>query len=212
MTPPYTSSTTTMRFGIPWNSSSEAPRFRCGATSSAQAFSNTLPDITAGCVLSDVRMPGLSGTELLRRLREMKIAIPVIIMTGHADVPLAVEAMKLGAADFFEKPFNDERLLAAVRAAMTNEEKDRRWQHARADLQERLARLSNREHQVLDGLIAGLPNKTIAYDLGISSRTVEIYRANVMTKMQASSLSELVRMALLAGVLGREADLGGQVV
>ena len=179
---------------------------------SAQAFLNTLPDIAAGCLLSDVRMPGLSGTELLRRLREMKIGIPVIIMTGHADVPLAVEAMKLGAADFFEKPFDDERLLAAVRAAMTNQEKDQQWLHARADLQERLASLSNREHQVLDGLIAGRPNKTIAYDLGISSRTVEIYRANVMTKMRASSLSELVRMALLAGVLDRQADPGGAAV
>ncbi len=127
-------------------------------------------------------MPASAAPSFLRRLREMRIEIPVIIMTGHADVPLAVEAMKLGAADFFEKPFNDERLLAAVRAAMTNEEKDRRWQHARADMQERLATLSKRERQVLDGLIAGLPNKTIAYDLGISARTVEIYRANVMTQ------------------------------
>jgi two-component system response regulator FixJ len=123
-------------------------------------------------------------------------------MTGHGDVPLAVEAMKLGAADFFEKPFDDDALLGAVRAALGNWEKGARHEAERTDLQERLASLTNRERDVLQGLIAGNPNKIIAYDLGISPRTVEIYRANVMTKMKAASLSELVRMALQVGLLG----------
>ena len=171
------------------------------AYESATAFLNALPTTSAGCVVTDVRMPDLSGLDLLRKLRERGVSMPVIVMTGHGDVPLAVEAMKLGAVDFFEKPFDDEVLLAAVRTALGKWEKGARAEAEHADLHARLEMLSAREREVLGGLVAGLPNKTIAYDLGISPRTVEIYRANVMTKMKAGSLSELVRMALVGGLL-----------
>jgi len=169
---------------------------------SAAAFLDRLPQIGGGCVLTDVRMPGMSGLDLLKRLKELKVAMPVIVITGHGDVPLAVEAMKSGAADFFEKPFEDDLLLAAVNAALSRQAVNQESDALRAALEQRLARLTPRERQVLEGLVAGHPNKTIAYDLGISPRTIEIYRANVMTKMEAMSLSELVRMALTAGVLG----------
>jgi two-component system response regulator FixJ len=180
----------------------ESAAVKVSAYDSAAAFLAALPQIEGGCVITDVRMPGMSGLELLKRLQEMKIGLPVIVMTGHGDVPLAVEAMKNGAIDFIEKPFEDEVLLASVRTALGRLEQVSRREAELAEINERLAALSNRERQVLEGLVAGNPNKTIAYDLGISPRTVEIYRANVMTKMQAASLSDLVRMALLAGVLG----------
>jgi two-component system response regulator FixJ len=169
---------------------------------SAAAFLDALPRGVAGCVVTDVRMPGMSGLELLRKLKELEIALPVIVITGHGDVPLAVEAMKSGASDFIEKPFDDEALLTSVRAALRAQDGQAEQQAAKAVIAERVGSLSVRERQVLEGLVAGLPNKTIAYDLGISPRTVEIYRANVMTKMEASSLSELVRMALIGGVIG----------
>ncbi len=165
---------------------------------SAVAFLEALPQVTAGCIITDVRMPEVDGMELLRRLHESGASLPVIMMTGHGDVPLAVEAMKLGAIDFLEKPFDDETLLASVRMALSRNRADSEQELRKAEVKERLASLSPREQQVLDGLVAGHPNKTIAFDLGISARTVEVYRANVMTKMQARSLSELVRMALLA--------------
>jgi two-component system response regulator FixJ len=168
---------------------------------SADAFLARLQALKAGCVVTDVRMPGMSGLDLLKRLRELKNPIPVIVITGHADVPLAVEAMKFGASDFLEKPFDDDVLLSAVRAAVSDGAAGQEDQALRAAILLRLESLSARERQVLDGLVAGHPNKTIAYDLGISPRTIEIYRANVMTKMEASSLSELVRMALTSGVL-----------
>lgn len=169
---------------------------------SADAFLARLQDVKDGCVVTDVRMPGMSGIDLLKRLRELKNPIPVIVITGHGDVPLAVEAMKSGASDFLEKPFDDDILLSAVRTALSDEAADQEDHALRAAVMQRLESLSARERQVLEGLVAGNPNKTIAYDLGISPRTIEIYRANVMTKMEASSLSELVRMALTAGVLG----------
>ena len=165
---------------------------------SAVAFLAALPQVTGGCVITDVRMPDIDGMELLRRLRESGLSLPVIVMTGHGDVPLAVEAMKLGAIDFLEKPFDDDALLAAVRMALDKNQLDSAQELRKAEVKERIADLSPREMQVLEGLIAGHPNKTIAFDLGISARTVEVYRANVMTKMQARSLSELVRLALLA--------------
>jgi two-component system response regulator FixJ len=145
-------------------------------------------------------MPGLSGIDLLKHLKKTT-TIPVIVITGHGDVPLAVEAMKIGAVDFLEKPFDDERLIASVRSALNARETAEKYGAKRADLLERLATLSHRERQVLEGLVAGNPNKTIASELAISPRTVEIYRAHVMTKMQAASLPDLVRMAIIAGIL-----------
>jgi two-component system response regulator FixJ len=167
----------------------------------APAFLATVTTLPAGCIITDVRMPEMTGIELLKRLRETNVDVPVIVITGHGDIPLAVEAMKYGAADFFEKPYDDDALLAAVRAALNQREGAAQKSAERAAFIERVASLSNRERQVLEGLVAGKPNKIIAFDYDISPRTVEIYRANVMTKMQASSLSELVRMALIAGVL-----------
>jgi two-component system response regulator FixJ len=147
-------------------------------------------------------MPQMNGLELLRRLRALDLTLPVIVMTGHGDIPLAVEAMKAGAIDFFEKPFSDDAMLAAVRRALGRQREDRAHEAERDAVKERLASLTARERQVLEGLVAGKANKNIAFDLGISARTVEIYRANVMTKMNAASLSELMRMALFAGLLG----------
>ena len=167
----------------------------------ATGYSNDPERGACGCILTDVRMPGMSGIDLLRKLKSDGITVPVIVMTGHGDVPLAVEAMKLGALDFVEKPFNDDALIASVRSALGEAKRHSVHEEERKDIDARLAQLTARERQVLDGLVAGQPNKVIAYDLGISPRTVEIYRANVMTKMQANSLSELVRMALVTGAL-----------
>lgn len=152
----------------------------------------------AGCVLTDVRMPQMTGVELVKALKAEGAAWPVVVMTGHGDVPLAVEAMKLGVVDFIEKPFDDEVLLAAIQSALNQDEAQRTRGAEQAQIARRMASLTGRETEVLNGLVAGHANKMIAYDLGISPRTVEIYRANVMTKMQAASLSELVRMSLLA--------------
>jgi len=153
-----------------------------------------------GVVVTDVRMPEMDGLELVRRLGALGIDLPVIVMTGHGDVPLAVEAMKAGVLDFIEKPYDDETMLGAIRAALARQGEDDARQGERAEFGRRIDSLSPRERQVLDGLVAGKANKVIAYDLDISPRTVEIYRAHVMTKMQAQSLSELVRMALVAGI------------
>lgn len=171
------------------------------AFDSADAFVSALPSLGSGCVVTDIRMPGMSGIELLKHIRKQSRPIPVIVVTGHGDVPLAVEAMKHGAADFLEKPFDDEAMLASVRRALSKQKQSEKRDAERAEVLDRFATLSMRERQVLEGLVAGLPNKSIAYDLKISPRTVEIYRANTMTKMGAGSLSELVRMALTAGVL-----------
>ena len=167
---------------------------------SAEAFLAALPDVNSGCIITDVRMPDMSGVDLLRKLNELRVALPVIVITGHGDVQLAVEAMKIGAADFIEKPFDDEVLLSAVRAALDRWEGKSREISERSRYIEKLETLSSRERDVLEGLIAGKANKVIAFDLGISPRTVEIYRANVMTKTGANSLPELVRMAMLAGL------------
>jgi two-component system, LuxR family, response regulator FixJ len=167
---------------------------------SATAFLTVASAASAGCIITDVRMPEISGIDLLRRLKELKVALPVIVITGHGDVALAVEAMKIGAADFLEKPYDGDVMLAAVRSALSRQDDDGRRQAERAEIDARLALLSNRERDVLEGLVAGHANKRIAFDLGISPRTIEIYRANLMTKMQAASLSELVRMALTAEV------------
>ena len=176
---------------------------------SAMAFLRVAGGVKSGCIITDVRMPEISGIDLLRRLRESNVPLPVIIITGHGDVPLAVEAMKMGATDFLEKPFDDEVLLAAVRSALSRQGNEGKQQAEHAEIDARLAALSNREREVLDGLVAGHANKRIAFDLGISPRTVEIYRANLMTKMQAASLSDLVRMALVAGILNTDAAKNG---
>jgi two-component system, LuxR family, response regulator FixJ len=168
---------------------------------SANRFLDTLSSTDFGCVVSDIRMPGIDGIELLKRLKASRSAFPVLIMTGHGDVPLAVEAMKLGASDFLEKPFEDDRLVGMIDAALRQAESGARSEAVTLDIAARIESLSPRERQVMDGLIAGLSNKLIAREYDISPRTIEVYRANVMTKMQAGSLSELVRLAMRAGVL-----------
>lgn len=167
----------------------------------AQAFLDRLPTLAFGCVVSDVRMPGIDGIELLKRMKAIGSSFPILVMTGHGDVPLAVEAMKLGAVDFLEKPFEDERLVAMIELAIRQAEPAAKNESATQDILGRIASLSPRERQVMDGLMAGLSNKLIAREYDISPRTIEVYRANVMTKMGANSLSELVRLAMRAGAL-----------
>lgn len=169
---------------------------------SGSSFLTSLTAGQIGCIITDIRMPDISGIDLLRRIKDLNVPMPVIVITGHGDVPLAVEAMKLGAFDFLEKPFDDEAMVTAVRLALNRSKQTEKASADRADLDKRIASLSNRERDVLNGLIAGHSNKVIAANLSISPRTVEIYRANVMTKMQAESLSELVRMAITAGLAG----------
>src|SRR5882724_1668956 len=168
---------------------------------SALKFLDALPELAFGCVVSDVRMPGLDGIELLKTMKNRPGALPIIIMTGHGDIPLAVEAMKLGAIDFLEKPFEDDRLITMIEMAVQQAAPAAKNQALTQEIVARVATLSPRERQVMDGLIAGLSNKLIARDYDISPRTIEVYRANVMTKMQANSLSELVRFAMRAGLL-----------
>jgi two-component system, LuxR family, response regulator FixJ len=177
-----------------------AADFQVSLFESALNFLDALSTIDFGCVVSDVRMPGIDGIELLKRLKTGASQFPVVIMTGHGDVPLAVEAMKLGAKDFLEKPFEDDRLIGMIEAALRQAEPGVRSEAATLEIQSRIASLSPRERQVMDGLIAGLSNKLIAREYDISPRTIEVYRANVMTKMQAASLSELVRLAMRGGV------------
>src|SRR3984893_9291351 len=168
---------------------------------SALHFLDALPGVDFGCVVSDVRLPGIDGIEMLKRLKSSRSTFPVVIMTGHGDVPLAVEAMKLGAVDFLEKPFEDDRLIGMIDAALKKAEPGLKSEAIMLEIASRIATLSPRERQVMEGLIAGLSNKLIAREYGISPRTIEVYRANVMTKMQAGSLSELVRLAMRAGAL-----------
>ena len=174
--------------------------FRARAFVSADDFLENLPTDKSACVVSDVRMPGVEGPELVRRLKTLRgDRWPVIVITGHADVPLAVQLMKAGVVDFIEKPFDPEQILDCVGrciASLTSLEADRT---ARDEARSRLATLTTRERQVFDALIDGCSNKEIALRLEISPRTVEIFRAKVMTKMQASNLSTLVRMGMRAG-------------
>jgi two-component system, LuxR family, response regulator FixJ len=166
---------------------------------SAIDFLEQLEKAEPGCIVTDVRMPDMNGLELVRRLKERGTPHPIIMITGHGDVPLAVEAMKAGVDDFLEKPFDDDALLSSIRTALATGDEANHASDERRRFETMLATLSPRETDVLKGVLAGRQNKVIAYDLGISPRTVEVYRANVMTKTGAGSLSELVRMALLAG-------------
>jgi two-component system, LuxR family, response regulator FixJ len=166
---------------------------------SAREFLEVATSLSSGCIVTDVRMPEMSGLELVRHLKEAKVSLPVIMITGHGDVPLAVEAMRAGVIDFIEKPFDDEALLRSIRMALDVKFEADARAHERQRFEEMLATLSGREKDVLRGVIAGKMNKVIAYELGISPRTVEVYRANVMSKTHANGLSELVRIALLAG-------------
>jgi two-component system response regulator FixJ len=176
-----------------------ASGFAVQVHNSAAAFLGSDSRNEAGCVVTDVRMPGMDGLELQRRLVAEGSNVPVIVMTGHADVALAVEAMKAGAVDFIEKPFDNQVLVGAVRSALARQNNERERDLRTAEIRNRLESLSERERQVLDGLVAGKSNKIIAFDLNLSTRTVEGYRAGVMAKMQAHSLSALIRMALSLG-------------
>ncbi len=168
---------------------------------SAAEFLKGVPTMEHGCIITDVRMPEMSGVDLIGRLKTLAVADPVIVITGHADVPLAIQAMKAGVADFLEKPFSDDAILGAVRSALARRTDVNQAKAERDRFVALLETLSQREREVLDGLVEGLANKVIAFDLGISARTVEVYRANVMTKMKAGSLSELVRMVTIAKLL-----------
>jgi two-component system response regulator FixJ len=167
---------------------------------SANVFLSEIAGDTSGCVVSDIRMPGMNGIELVRKLKSEGSACPVILITGHGDVALAVEAMKAGAADFIEKPFDDAVLLGAIRSALDVRPSAQGDSAAKREAEARLAELSPRERDVLQGLVAGKINKVIAHDLSISPRTVEVYRANLMAKTGARSMSELMRIALAAGL------------
>jgi two-component system response regulator FixJ len=167
---------------------------------SATAFLDVAEKTVVSCVVTDVRMPDMSGLDLLRELKSRGLAMPVIVITGHGDVPLAVEAMRTGAFDFLEKPFAEEQLLDSVRRALVqgaNKSQDEDQSSVRA----RLSRLSDRERQVLQGIVAGQLNKIIAHKLSISPRTVEVYRAKLMIKMEAGTFADLVRLAVQAGAI-----------
>lgn len=177
----------------------ETSGYAVRAYGSAEDFLADLPK-AAGCVITDVRMPGMSGLELIQRLKTIGFHQPVIVMTGHGDIPLAVEAMKAGVIDFIEKPLDEVILMRSVRLALAAAATPEQEASERRALQTRFKSLSPREHDVLIGVLAGKANKVIAFDLGISPRTVEVYRAGLMSKTGASSLSELVRMALTLGL------------
>ena len=164
------------------------------------AFLKEAAGLEPGCVLLDVRMPDIDGLEVQRELRARGVMLPVVIMTGHGDIDMAVAAMKAGASDFIEKPFEKAALLGCVEAARRVAVADRGAGARAEDARARLNVLTDREREVLDGLVEGLPNKTIAFDLGISPRTVEIHRANLMQKLEVKSLAEALRIAFHAGV------------
>jgi two-component system response regulator FixJ len=167
---------------------------------SAVGFLEIANSLQPGCVISDVQMPDMDGMELQQRLTDMKLDFPVVIVTGHADVALAVRAMKAGAVDFIEKPFDEDAILNSVQHAQTRFAAQRATAQAGATAREKLATLTPREREVFDEMVRGKQNKMIAFDLDISPRTVEVHRARVLEKLEARSLSELVRLALAAGV------------
>jgi two-component system response regulator FixJ len=172
--------------------------FHVRAYESGVELLKAAPDLESGCILLDIRMPGMDGLEAQRALRDKGVTLPVIIMTGHGDVSLAVQAMKAGAVDFIEKPFEKAVLLSAIEHGVERLKKSAADLDRAEEAAVRLQALTPREREVLGGLAKGLPNKTIAYDLGISPRTVEIHRANVMSKLGVRSLSEALRIAFAA--------------
>lgn len=174
--------------------------YRVETWSSGESFLKEARHVERGCILLDVRMPDLDGLEVQRLLAEHGLALPVIIMTGHGDISTAIRAMKAGAVDFLEKPFEKAIALAAIEEAFERMARADTVTGRAAEAETRLAVLTPREREVLDGLVKGLPNKTIAYDLGISARTVEVHRANVMTKLDVRSLSDALRIAFAAGL------------
>lgn len=175
---------------------------------SATSFLAAAPTLADACLVTDLRMPDMSAVELLEELGAIGALPPTIIITGHGDVPMAVSAMKAGAVDFIEKPFEDRTLIDAITRAASRLEGTVEVSADDKLLRARLDSLSDRERQVLSAVVSGLPNKTIAYDLDISRRTVEVHRANIMSKMQAKSLAELVRMAIVLKVANaRPSDL-----
>jgi two-component system, LuxR family, response regulator FixJ len=178
----------------------EVNGFQADVFESANTFLAKAINNAPACVVSDIRMPGMNGIELVRKLKSDGISCPVILITGHGDVSLAVEAMKAGAVDFIEKPFDDAVLLGAINSALEARSASQGDSAARTEAQARLAELSPRERDVLQGLVAGKINKVIAHELSISPRTVEVYRANLMAKTGARSVSELMRIALAAGL------------
>lgn len=177
------------------------------AYSSGSDFLKSCKTLEPGCILLDIRMPGMDGLAVQEALRARGIALPIIIMTGHGDVPLSVRAMKAGAIEFIEKPFEKQLLLLAVEEGFALVRAASSGLERAADARVRLQVLTEREREVLDGLTGGLPNKTIAYDLGISPRTVEIHRANLMSKLGARSLSEALRLAFLSQELSPLASM-----
>lgn len=185
-----------MRSSLKWLIESVDLKVECHA--SAESFINSYYPGRSGCLLLDVRMPGMSGLELQEYLQHHEITIPIIIITGHGDVPMSVRAMKAGATDFIEKPFNDELLLDSIRNALLLDETQRDQQAELAELAGRLALLTPREHEVMDMVTQGRSNKEIARALNVSAKTVEAHRAKVMEKMQAKSLAQLVRMSISA--------------
>src|ERR1700688_3407326 len=174
--------------------------FRTKGFASGHQFLGAVPSLAPGCLVSDVLMPEMDRITLLKQLKILKPDFPVILITGHGDIKMAVHAMRSGALDFVEKPYDDETILAAVRRAQLQLTKDYESDELAKIAAKRLSSLSARELEVLERLVAGMPNKTIARDLGISPRTVEFHRSHVMTKMQAGGISQLVRLALLAGL------------
>jgi RNA polymerase sigma factor (sigma-70 family) len=165
---------------------------------SGDEFLEKANDQRAGCLVLDIRMPGLGGLELQDELIRRGSTLPIIFITGHGDVPMAVDAMQKGAVDFIQKPFRDQDLLDRIREAIKTDQERRVEQQRHAEVAERLDRLTNREREVFDLVVTGKPNKVIAYELGVSQRTVEIHRARVMEKMQARSLADLVKMHMTA--------------
>ena len=178
----------------------ETAGYRTARFESGVAFLDSLDTVRGACVLLDVKMPELDGLEVQRRLNDRGVTLPVVIVTGHGDIAMAVQAMRAGAVDFLEKPVSRDRLLEAVARAIDIGRDARQDRRERSDIGARLGALTSRERQVLEQLVMGRTSKVVAHDLGISSRTVEVYRRNVMAKMDADSLSHLVRMTLVAGI------------